>query len=268
MRSLPYSLFGAIIVLVICCQTVTSTLVAQSSNKETTNGTDLPEARLIIDKFVEAIGGEMNLRSIESVKLKGKKVYGTNELSFESLVSGGRFVTRSTYSGLLTADVFNGYDGEFLWATGPGVSKKDDDKETSDRQLINIAPHLAALSWLEFDGQITVTKKEKINGRDVWCLKFRKSEFGKLGPYTAFRYFDIESGLLVRSVWKVDSLEEDTINEFEYHEESFSGLRFWARRTTERKGSPKQEIEFESIEISPNLPDDAFDIPESLHEQN
>ena len=70
--------------------------------------------------------------------------------------------------GVLTAEIFEGFDGEFLWMDSLGPlppeqrNSKSSDMELKDRRLASMAAHLSALQWLDHDGEIEVIEKASV----------------------------------------------------------------------------------------------------------
>ena len=233
---------------------------------------NLPAASEVLNDFAEALGGEMTLRSLESFKTAGEFHSDSSTLKFETLFSQGKFKTHKKFMGVLTAEIFEGFDGEFLWMDSLGPlppeqrNSKSSDMELKDRRLASMAAHLSALQWLDHDGEIEVIEKASVDGKQAWCLKFPKHESL---PYTALRYFDVESGLLVKAIWKDDNGEIQSEIKFEYHEASFDGVRFWSKQVNNSMGMGTTfEYVYDTIDTSPDIPEDAFKIPERLEDED
>lgn len=142
---------------------------------------DLKSQRIIAD-YIEAIGGEMRIDSIESFRIKGE--YGTegSMLPFELLVVGDKCLLEYSSSKVVGTK-------HHKWNVSSGGAAAQDAavRYQETFPLLTIAYY-----WTEYPGKISHVGEEEIDGKTVDVLLFQCH--GKK-PYK--RYFDQDSGLMV-----------------------------------------------------------------------
>jgi hypothetical protein len=86
---------------------------------------DLPPARELVERHLEAIGGREVLAGVQSVNARGSFEMPAMGLRGELLAaqsSTGAVLTRIVIGGL--GDIVTGYDGEVAWATNPMIGPR------------------------------------------------------------------------------------------------------------------------------------------------
>ena len=173
-RFLPIQ-FGSIGFLV-CVFTITGNCVAQD---------ETPSAQKIIERYIDALGGEMQLQSLQSYRLDC--TYNKNKLTIH------------VHDGVLHWHTNNGkykfcYDGQNYWQSQDGVVTVRDDLATG-YPCGFIGVHFDVLRWNEADKtKATLIGSAEIDGKDAWQVRLEKE-----GWRPSDVYFDKQTDLLLRT---------------------------------------------------------------------
>lgn len=154
----------------------------------------LPAGRAVVDRFVEAIGGEAAFKSINSMRATGtfempaQGVTGTIEV-ISSRPSNVRL--KAEIAGVGTIE--RGYDGKVGWSMDPLVGPAI----LSGRQLqelVDDARFDSPLHPAEIFRELTTIEQTTFDGQAAWKVK---------AVFTSgteqFEYFAVDSGLLIGS---------------------------------------------------------------------
>lgn len=220
-----------------------------------------PKATEIIYRFVESLGGEMAMRSVDVFEVKGKRS-GRHKENFTAIYGQGKYlftIERENFPATL-----DGFDGKYVWQglrmqeTSQGFKRKNN--ILMKNRLETLAIHVAALDWLDFSGQVSVVDKSTIGEKEVWVLRFGIAEKSAYH----LRSFDIGSGLLLKSRYFGPNDALLVENDFEYLTKSYRGVRFLSNIKRSLRNNSVQNIGFESINIEPEFKVNAFDIPSEI----
>lgn len=173
--------FAILIVFVACSELA----IAQSDSR-------LPSVDVVLDRFVQALGGHAALENVTSMTFTGA-------LTIPDLKTTGRTTEYFKYPNHFAfiaelpgfGTVRTVYDGKTAWNANPqsGVG------EISGPQLSDIRRR-ADIHWnlklKEFYPGLGVTGREQVNGKDAWLLE------ATVDGWTYRLYFDSATGLLVR----------------------------------------------------------------------
>ena len=159
---------------------------------------DLPSVEIVVQDYLQAIGGAMSLRSIETVSIEAD-FDGMDEWS-----SGKVFVY---FQDDLWHYDFQLEDSRFTYlccSDGTGWRSFDEPSEMSAAERIKfneIVPVVVTpLKWLEYDGEIEVKGIEKVNEEDCYHLEFRPKDGDPVQ-----RFFDCQTGLLSKLSYRSGS---------------------------------------------------------------
>ena len=226
-----------------------------------------PTSKQVLDNYVTALGGELNLRSIESMKIVADDVLLFGEKPTKTLTwKSGK------YSLLIEARAVSirlGFDGENVWQRDGFRTTKHTPKRNDVRHLecVGITPYVFQL--LDFDGEIEMKGKSKVLEHDTWVLGFTRTD----DTIQENRHFDIETGLLVYIDHTV--LPSSTSGELEdcprpyrfiWQDEMVEGFRILKRCTFPidsdiNLGEP--HIEIKSVEFGVDVDDTIFEAPDN-----
>jgi outer membrane lipoprotein-sorting protein len=154
----------------------------------------LPTAQEIVAKYTKAIGGREAMEKIKSWTTKGTVEISPMGLkgTFEQIASApDRSMTTMSITGL--GDLIEGYDGKTAWAINPiQGSRERTGAELLQTKLMSNFYRDVNLDKLY--PKMEVKGIEKVNGKDAYVVTTTPD-----GLPAATMYFDIQSGLIVRS---------------------------------------------------------------------
>ncbi len=229
-----------------------------ASAQEVATTQDLPSAETIIDRYVEAIGGEQAIRS-----QKPRHVAGTVELPAQG-ISGemeiftappDRMVTRLSIPGM--GEVKVGYDGETGWMVHPALGPMTMEGLML-RQTRQEADLMAALHPERFVKSAETVERTEFEGHDAYKVRIVTQ-----WDEEYFELYDVESGLLVGTVRKQASPMGDidaTVVLSDYRE--VDGLRMPGRSVQKVMGM-QQIVTISEVETV-DLQDDVFTPPPEI----
>lgn len=153
---------------------------------------ELPEARKIVDRYVEAIGGEDLIRS-----MNGQRIIGRMEVPAQGIGGDLEVYAAAPDKVLLKIEVpglgaiASGFDGQVGWTINPAMGPM----VLEDRQLDQMrqqADFYGALHREEFIASMETVEKTEFEGHAAYKVKV-VTTWGE----EYFEFFDAESGLMV-----------------------------------------------------------------------
>ena len=152
---------------------------------------ELPSPEAIIDRYIEAIGSEMGLRSIESLSL---------EADFEGIDRGSGKMFLNAAGGDWHYD-FQTTDGRIVYQMCDDGSSWENQYGSIGRltgqdrvKFEEIVPVInGPLRWLDYPGEMETTGIEDVRGHKCYVIEFRPE-----GGDSVRRFFDLDRGLMVR----------------------------------------------------------------------
>lgn len=145
----------------------------------------------IIDRFVEALGGEMTLRGIETLSAEAKYEKGTTAQA-KFYVKGDRFLNSINYGGSDQRRLFDGK--QWFKQDGAQATPLETRDEIYTREAVFDLP-IQALRLQEQADEFEVVPKEEYADSDYahcTCLRFANGSAANI-----WRYFDPDSDLMV-----------------------------------------------------------------------
>jgi photosynthetic reaction center cytochrome c subunit len=169
-----------------------------ASPPATTSANALPSAQEIIEKYVQALGGDAAIQKIET-----RVDTGSLEAASHNMHSKIE-IYRKAPDKLLTilhgarGDSSQGYNGTILWqARGGGVEELSGDDLTRAKDLAAFNP---GLSLMKNYAHLEVKDIARIDGHDAYRIIGSRAS-GASDQY----FFDVQSGLLLRISTEIDS---------------------------------------------------------------
>ncbi|MEM6735147.1 MAG: insulinase family protein [Bacteroidota bacterium] len=204
----------------------------------------------VFRKYIDAIGGKEKIEAIKSIKMKMQSsVMGqTMDMELSKLAPNLSLTEVKMGGNIIQKIVFDGEKGEMSGMQGT--------QEITGDQALDMAISSAIVEELAYlnDGiEATLSSIEQIDGRDVYGIEV-KSPSGK----TSIRYYDSDSGLLVRASNTVETPQGamTVTSEFSEYKE-FEGVLFPTKMTQPLNPQMKMDISVNEIlinkEISVNL---------------
>ncbi len=216
-------------------------------------------AGAVLERYVEALGGEMLLQSLEAVEFEGTIDSAGTPGTFTFLYAQEKCAMTVNLSGRPVVRL--GFDGEYLWQkNGSFGFKRPADRFVGLGVDLPGTP-ISALEWLERKDQTTLHDSAVVDERRADVVQIEMPE-GQV--ITGF--FDRESGLLVQAIYG----EGDTATEYrlQYAAQPLEGLRFVNKATASVAGTPGPRFVWtvDNIVVNPQLDREAFRMPEGLGE--
>lgn len=247
MRQIKFVIAHSAVWLTMACNVA----VAQESG-------ELPSAEEIVETYVEARGGEMPLSDVSTLYYKGniKSVEGSVPwTSFEFFRKGKQWVITYFSEGV---EMTIGWDDGKVWRQVAGTEAHWEEQTTDLYRILNNNDPTAVLRWDL--SETTVRDAEEVNGRTAWRLDFA-------GPdgHTVSRFFDTESGLLVKTIYDLASTHMIT----EYDDfRDVEGLLMHHRESTQYVGQGISfDIELTTVTLNEDMDDAKVAPPDSIADQ-
>ena len=192
----------------------------------------LPPARQVIDRYVEAVGGReaiarQKFRSMEA-EMSMPAIGMTMPMKMV-MAAPNRIVTTAEMPGAGT--MRSGYDGSVGWQvnpmTGPSLMSGAELEQTAQ-----MADFYSPLNYDRLYRSMETTERTELNGRPCYRVKLTTASGRE-----SWQCFDTETGLMVASGGKQESQMgsmEVTSLFFDYKE--FDGIRMATRSTTKMMG--------------------------------
>ncbi|HXY33890.1 MAG TPA: hypothetical protein VEI07_06655 [Planctomycetaceae bacterium] len=215
-----------------------------------------PDAKEVIDKAVNALGGEAKITALEGkiveTKAKGKVNFGGNEgeISTTTITMGlGKY--RQDFKGDLGGNEIKGVtvmDGDKAWRKFAGdTSKLEDDQLANQKRAVYLSLVPAVILPLKGkDFKVESTKEEKVDNKPAVALKIvgpDKKDFEL--------FFDKETGLPVKMLATVNGFGGDEFTqETTYGKyKDFNGVKRATKIENKRNGEKFLDIEITDIKV-------------------
>jgi outer membrane lipoprotein-sorting protein len=236
--------FAILIVLIACSRLA----IAQSDS-------GLPSVDVVLDHFVQALGGHAALENITSMTFTGAltiPALKTTGRTTEYFKSPNYFAFIAELPGYGTVRTV--YDGKTAWNADP----KSGVTEISGPQLSDIRRR-ADINWnlklKEFYPGLKVAGREQVKGKDAWALE------ATVEGWTYRLYFDSATGLLVR--FDTDTHQPDGVSSVligDYRDIGKVRFAFAASMTSSKGGWSRQ---LDDVKFNVPIEDSVFAKPSS-----
>jgi hypothetical protein len=207
----------------------------------------LPSVDQILDKYVQAIGGKAAVQKVTSMAMKGTfevPAFGASGTVERYSKAPNKMVIIVEIGGFGT--VQQGYNGTAGWAQDPQNGMRDlAGKELA--QTKREADVHRDIKFKELYPKMVVVGKDKVADRDVYVIEATP---GDTGPEKM--YFDVQSGLLVRTDLTAYNAGEEVANQtFLEDYKDVDGLKV---PTTIRQTNPNISFTIKFTDIKSNVP--------------
>ncbi len=227
-------------------------------------------ADVIINDYLESIGGQEKLNAVEGLKMKARVSQGGIEIPLEIIqLKDGRQMTVINFQGKeLKQGVF---DGETLWSHNfVSLKAEKSDAESTENFKLNANDFPDAfINYKEKGYTADYISKESINGTETYKVKLVKEPMiidGVEKEDSSYYFFDTENKTLVAVQSEVmfgpQKGTTQQIMRSDYQE--VGGLLFPFIVTQGLKDGESAPILFDSIEINPQVNANDFLFPEKL----
>lgn len=146
-------------------------------------------AKDVVDKYINAIGGETALKAIKTLSVTSKATIQGQEMTFmKKTTSDGKFLQVISAMGMTVMK--NAYDGKTGYVESQGQRKDMTKEDLADMKYSAVFPEL----WMSTSPTVQLEGADNINGKDVYKLVDGNQEF----------YYDMTTGLKL-----ADSVEQE-----------------------------------------------------------
>jgi len=231
----------------------------EPASQEAPAEAELPPAREVIDRYVEAIGGEELIRSFES-----RRATGTFEVQGQGLggtvaihsAAPDRLLVELEYEGV--GAVHAGFDGEVGWSidpiTGPRVLSGQELEQLRDE-----ADFYGDLHDPSRYASVETMSREEFAGHDTWKIRLERPS-GRV----YFEYYDVDSGLMVGNEGEQASMMGtlQVVSVIDGYQE-FGGLLI-ATRVTQDFGMGQEAVTLLQTVEHDTVADEVFALPQEI----
>lgn len=224
----------------------------------------------ILSNYYENIGGLENLKNLQGIKMKAKVTQQGMEIPLEIIqLKDGRQMTVISFQG---QEIKQGvYDGEVLWSTNFMTMKAEkSDAEATENFKLNTNDFPDSFVDYKDKGYTAeLLGKETIDGTETYKIKLIKEPLmvdGKQEDDISFYFFETENfvPIAMQSEVKTGQMkgmtQEVTMSDYQ----EVDGLYFPFSMTQGVKDGQSQPVIIESIELNPEVVDEAFAFPEEM----
>ncbi|MEJ5351007.1 MAG: insulinase family protein [Melioribacteraceae bacterium] len=204
----------------------------------------------VINKYIEVIGGKENLLKVKDrvIKLTGS-TQGMNISVTISQKYPNKLMQVIDAGVFQQKTIFDGAKGK-VEVMGQSQDLNDEQVESLKEQAID-----APLDYSKYGLKPELVGIESINGKDAYKVVLTSSS----GKKTT-QYYDVESGLLVRTISNVTTPQgsfAQTMDLSDYRD--VQGLKY-PFKYVQSFGPQSIELNVSSIEVNTNLPDSLFEV--------
>ena len=224
----------------------------------------MPSAKDVLQKYVDATGGEAAYKA-----LTGQKAVGTFSMPAQGLTGQLELFQKSPDKMLAVVNippfgtVERGVNGTVGWMVDDrnGPQLLDD---ATRQGMLRDADAQSNLTPDKYYASVEVKGKEDVDGKPAYHLHFTPKEGGS--PVDSF--YDVESGLLVKSVTEVDTpagkmSSETVLSDYREIGTGAAKLKVPFKIVATAAGQ-EQVIELSEVTVNPETPDDKFKVPDEV----
>ncbi|MGM0407179.1 MAG: insulinase family protein, partial [Bacteroidota bacterium] len=203
----------------------------------------------IIDQYVEAIGGEEKLQSINDLTMKASTVM--NGMEIEQITyrkAPNQYAMKMSMNGnVMMEQKFDGEKGSMKSFQGEQEIKGDDLENLKIDATIN-----QELKYDELGVELSLDGMETVNNKDVYKIKV-VSPTGQ----TTYDFYDAESGLKLMTKQTVSTPQGDVTQTQTYLDyKQFGGIKY--PTLIKISGMQNMELNVNSVEINTGLEENLF----------
>lgn len=235
-------------------------LISVSSFAQTT-------ADEIIDNYFEAIGGKDAFRALKGQKMTAEVDAQGMSIPLEIYVmADGKQITKLEVMGMsMSQDAFDGTDA---WSTNfmtQSAEKADAEESENKKRAVGEYPS-PLLDYADKGFSVELMEDEVVDGVDCFKLKVTKKPMladGEEVDNIEYYYFDQETFVPIKTESEITSGPQKgavVITLYSDYQE-VEGMYFPFSMTFKTEDSEGQLIEFDSIELNPDVDDSFFAFP-------
>lgn len=221
---------------------------------------ELPDAKTVLAKYVEATGGKAKYKAIKTGKISAKMsipeagISGAMEIKFDSK---GMMYTKADLGA--AGNIERGSDGKTVWEISTIQGARILEGEEAEQML----------EEMNFDDILDPDKKYKsmknvgktsVNGEECYELELTK----KSGKVTS-EFYSVKSGLKLKTIMEVATPMGDIkVASFDsnYKKSKNGIMTAWA--SEQKFGAITQKMEMKSVEFNVDLDEKVFELPQDI----
>ncbi len=221
----------------------------------------------ILDNYFENTGGRKAWSKLEGHKMSAELDQQGMIIPIEVYeMKDDRAITKITFQGMELAQ--GAFDGEVLWSTNfMNMRPEKAAAEATENKKRNLGSYPNPfLNYKDLGYEVELMGTEDIDGVECYKVKITMNPTmvdGEETENTEFYYFDAENFVPIRVEAEITSgqmMGQMAITELSDYQE-VDGLYFPFSVTMRSEEGPGQTIEFDSIELNPEVSDDLFKFP-------
>lgn len=165
--------------------------IAESKN----NGSSLPNAVSLVDRFIEATGGKSAYEAVKTQSMKADVTFKGAGLKGQTVMyvaKGGKLYTSFDLPG--AGKFESGSDGATAWERSTVLGPRLVPKSQVGGGMAGVDPD-QVLSWANAHGNMETVSKEEVNGAPCYLVKLISKQEGEGGSSMCF---DVQTGYLVK----------------------------------------------------------------------
>ncbi len=208
-------------------------------------------AMSVINKYIDAIGGEKKLLTVKDRKtvMKGK-IQGYDFTVTITQKAPNKFHFFMDMGVMQQSQVF---DGEKGTASGMGQSKPMTKEQVEDMKISGLL--FSVLAYKNADIEKKLTGVEKINEKDTYKISLTYPSGKKVT-----QYYNVDDGFRVKEVSNVKSPQGSFMQSTEYSDyKEFDGIKY-PYKISQQMGPQKIEMTVVSVEVNKGVKDSLFEV--------
>jgi hypothetical protein len=207
-------------------------------------------AEQVIDSYVNAIGGKAAIEKIESYKIAGEmSMMGQKVEVTQAFKQPNQTSTIMSMGGMVMQKIV--FDGSKLKMSGMQGEQEFTEGDEYESMKAEASP-CPEMNYIKNGYQLTVKGIEEIDGKDAYALEVVKAKT------TSIEYYDIESGLKVKTVTTVEGPQGAMQQVAEYADyKEVDGIKF-PHTMKQSVSGMAMNTTITSIEINQPIDDSLF----------
>jgi outer membrane lipoprotein-sorting protein len=221
----------------------------------------------ILDNYFENTGGREAWNELEGHKMSAEVDQQGMVIPIDVYeMKDDRTITKINFQGMEIAQ--GAFDGDVLWSTNfMSMKAEKADAEATENMKRNLGNYPNPfLNYKDLGYSVELMGNEDVDGVDCFKIKLTMNPTLVEGEETEnvqFYYFDTENFVPIRMDSEITSGQmkgQMAITELSDYQE-VDGLYFPFSLTMRSEDGPGQTIEFDTIELNPEVTDDLFKFP-------
>ena len=220
-----------------------------------------PTGDQVLDHYIEVTGGKAAYEKVKSRVIAGKMSIPAQGIGGDiQMFQKAPNLSYMTITIPQLGKIERGFNGEVGWEKNPMTGTRVLSGEEKD-QMLREATMNQEVNWREQYPKVENVGKEDINGKPAYKIQMTSKKGNE-----ETRFYDVESGLLVRSQMTVKNAQgEFPIVATPSDWREVDGVKMPFKSTQELKSMGlEQVIAMDKVETNTDIPDAKFELPEDV----